>query len=57
MTDGKEELDELREAVREFLAAKSTESAVRASQPRYDHAMWDQMARQLRLPGLSLPSD
>jgi alkylation response protein AidB-like acyl-CoA dehydrogenase len=58
MTDGKEELDELREAVREFLAAKSAESAVRAaSQTGYDQAMWDQMARQLRLPGLSLPSD
>ena len=33
MTDGKEELDELREAVREFLAAKSRESAVRAAMP------------------------
>jgi alkylation response protein AidB-like acyl-CoA dehydrogenase len=58
MTDGKEELDELREAVREFLVAKSKESAVRAaSQTGYDPAVWDQMARQLRLPGLSLPSD
>ncbi len=31
MNEGKEELDELREAVREFLAAKSAESAVRAA--------------------------
>ena len=31
MNEGKEELDELREAVREFLAAKSGESAVRAA--------------------------
>ena len=31
MNEGKEELDELREAVREFLAAKSPESAVRAA--------------------------
>jgi len=60
MNDGKEELDELREAVREFLTAKSPESAVRAameSGPRHDPAVWDQMARQLRLPGLALPSD
>ncbi len=58
MNDSKEELDELREAVREFLAAKSGESAVRAaSQTGYDPAVWDQMARQLRLPGLALPSE
>ena len=58
MTESKEELDELREAVRDFLAAKSGESAVRAaSQAGYDRAAWDQMARQLRLPGLALPGD
>jgi len=60
MNDGKEELDELREAVREFLAAKSPQSAVRAAmetEQRHDPAVWDQMARQLRLPGLALPSD
>ena len=58
MTESKEELDELREAVREFLAAKSPESAVRAAaETGYDPALWDQMARQLRLPGLSLPGD
>ena len=63
MNEGKEELDELREAVREFLAAKSAESAVRAAMKRagrgggYDPAVWDQMARQLRLPGLALPSE
>ena len=64
MTEGKEELDELREAVREFLVAKSPESAVRAAMKGagevgggYDRAVWDQMARQLRLPGLSLPGD
>ncbi|MGD0242526.1 MAG: acyl-CoA dehydrogenase family protein [Streptosporangiaceae bacterium] len=64
MTDGKEELDELREAVREFLLAKSPESAVRAAMKGageggggHDPAVWSQMARQLRLPGLSLPSD
>ena len=60
MNDGKEELDELREAVREFLAAKSPQSAVRAAMEtgqRHDPAVWYQMARQLRLPGLALPSD
>jgi alkylation response protein AidB-like acyl-CoA dehydrogenase len=58
MTDGKDELDELREAVRDFLAAKSPESAVRAAmETGYDPAVWDQMARQLRLPGLALPGD
>ncbi len=60
MNEGKEELDELREAVREFLVAKSPETAVRAAIQnggRHDPAVWDQMARQLRLPGLALPSD
>jgi alkylation response protein AidB-like acyl-CoA dehydrogenase len=60
MNEGKEELDELREAVREFLVAKSPETAVRAAIQnggRHDPAAWDQMARQLRLPGLALPSD
>ncbi|HEY1004084.1 MAG TPA: acyl-CoA dehydrogenase family protein, partial [Streptosporangiaceae bacterium] len=58
MNDGKEELDELREAVRAFLAAKSPESAVRAAmETGYDLPAWDQMARQLRLPGLALPGD
>jgi alkylation response protein AidB-like acyl-CoA dehydrogenase len=64
MTEGKDELDELREAVREFLAAKSSETAVRAAMKGagevgggYDPAVWDQMARQLRLPGLALPGD
>ena len=60
MNDGKDELAELRAAVREFLTAKSPESAVRAAMetgPRHDPAVWDQMARQLRLPGLAVPSE
>jgi alkylation response protein AidB-like acyl-CoA dehydrogenase len=59
MNDSKEDLDDLREAVREFLTAKSPETAVRAAiqTGRHDPAVWDQMARQLRLPGLALPSD
>ena len=60
MNDRKEELDELREAVREFLAAKSPQSAVRAAMEtelRHDPAVWQQMARQLRLQGLALPEE
>ena len=60
MTASTEELDDLREAVHDFLAAKSPESAVRAASQtdrRHDPAVWDQMARQLRLPGLALPAD
>jgi alkylation response protein AidB-like acyl-CoA dehydrogenase len=58
MNDGREELDDLREAVREFLAAKSPETAVRAAmETGHDPAVWDQMARQLQLPGLALPAD
>ena len=58
MNDGREELDDLREAVREFLADKSPETAVRvAMETGHDPAVWDQMARQLRLPGLALPAD
>jgi len=60
MSDSQEELEDLREAVRDFLASKSPESAVRAAmdaERRYDPAVWDQMARQLRLPGLALPGD
>jgi alkylation response protein AidB-like acyl-CoA dehydrogenase len=59
MSDTKEGLDELREAVREFLTAKSPEAAVRTAMEtgQHDPAVWDQMARQLRLPGLALPSD
>jgi alkylation response protein AidB-like acyl-CoA dehydrogenase len=58
MSDGHQELDELRAAVRGFLAAKSPESGVRAAMTGgYDPAVWDQMVRQLRLPGLALPDD
>ena len=60
MNDRKEELDELREAVRDFLAAKSPQSAVRAAMEtelRHDPAVWQQMARQLRLQGLALPEE
>jgi alkylation response protein AidB-like acyl-CoA dehydrogenase len=58
MNDGREELDDLREAVREFLAAKSPETAVRAAmETGHDPAVWDQMARQIQLPGLALPAD
>jgi len=60
MSESKEGLDELRDAVREFLAAKSPERAVRAAMETglgYDPAVWQQMAQQLRLPGLALPDE
>ncbi len=60
MNEGKEELDELRDAVREFLKARSPETAVRAAMEtgqRHDPAVWQQMARQLRLQGLALPGE
>jgi len=58
MKDDNEELGALREAVRDFLADKSPESAVRATmETGYDPAVWEQLARQLRLTGLVLPDD
>ncbi|MFJ8143195.1 acyl-CoA dehydrogenase family protein [Streptomyces sp. NPDC096013] len=53
-------LRELRLSVREFLAAKSPEEAVRKlmeSEPRFDPAVWTQAADQLRLPGLVIPEE
>jgi alkylation response protein AidB-like acyl-CoA dehydrogenase len=57
-SDSQAELDELREVVREFLTAKSPDSALRAAAEtgQHDRAVWDQMARQLRLPAMALPS-
>jgi alkylation response protein AidB-like acyl-CoA dehydrogenase len=53
-----QELDDLREAVREFLKAKSPESAVRAAMEHgYDPAVWEQLARQLQLTSLTVPAD
>ncbi|MCW2529175.1 MAG: putative acyl-CoA dehydrogenase [Pseudonocardiales bacterium] len=52
------ELADLREAVRDFLAAKSDEAQVRAAMDTptgYDPAVWTQLAEQLSLPGLALP--
>ncbi len=58
MKDDNEELGALREAVRDFLADKSPETAVRtAIETGYDPAVWEQLARQLRLTGLVLPDD
>ncbi|MFF0156538.1 acyl-CoA dehydrogenase family protein [Streptomyces sp. NPDC005263] len=60
MTADDSELRELRSSVREFLAAKSPEEAVRKlmeSEPRYDPAVWTQAADQLRLPGLVIPEE
>ncbi|WP_405622796.1 acyl-CoA dehydrogenase family protein [Streptomyces sp. NBC_00076] len=60
MTADESELRELRSSVREFLAAKSPEEAVRKlmeSEERYDPAVWAQAADQLRLPGLVIPEE
>ncbi|MER6957218.1 acyl-CoA dehydrogenase family protein [Streptomyces sp. NPDC000618] len=54
------ELKELRDSVREFMAAKSAEDAVRKlmeSEPRFDPQVWAQAADQLRLPGLVIPEE
>src|SRR2546423_8235202 len=54
------DLEELRTAVREFLADKASEEALRksiASEPRFDPALWALMAEQLRLPALAIPEE
>ena len=54
------ELEELRATVRDFLAAKSGEEQIRKvmeSELGYDPAFWTQMAEQLGLQGLALPSE
>jgi alkylation response protein AidB-like acyl-CoA dehydrogenase len=53
-----EEQEDLRAAVRRFLAEKSPESEVRRLMETvsgYDAAVWRQAARQLGLPGLAIP--
>jgi alkylation response protein AidB-like acyl-CoA dehydrogenase len=51
------ELDDLRDSVRDFLTDKSSERRVRAAietDRGYDDALWQQMAGQLGLPGLTI---
>ena len=51
---------ELRATVRDFLAGKSAEEAVRrlmATDAGYDPAVWKQMSDQLGLPGLAVPEE
>jgi alkylation response protein AidB-like acyl-CoA dehydrogenase len=51
---------ELRATVRDFLAGKSAEPAVRrlmADPAGYDLAVWKQMSDQLGLPGLAVPEE
>jgi alkylation response protein AidB-like acyl-CoA dehydrogenase len=51
---------ELRATVRDFLADKSAEQAVRrlmATEAGYDPAVWRQMSDQLGLPGLAVPEE
>ena len=59
-TSSAAELAELRDSVRDFLAAKSGEQQVRAAietERGYDEDLWRQMAGQLSLPGLALPEE
>jgi alkylation response protein AidB-like acyl-CoA dehydrogenase len=59
-TSSAAELAELRDSVRDFLAAKSGEQSLRAAidtERGYDDSLWQQMAGQLGLPGLSLPEE
>jgi alkylation response protein AidB-like acyl-CoA dehydrogenase len=59
-TSSAAELAELRDSVRDFLAAKSGEQRVRAAietERGYDEDLWQQMASQLSLPGLALPEE
>jgi alkylation response protein AidB-like acyl-CoA dehydrogenase len=53
-----EELAELRSAIRDFLVARSPESAVRkwmGDPTNYDREVWAQLAGQLRLTALAIP--
>ena len=55
-----EEQDELRKTVRQFLDAKSAESAVREQMETdngYDAAVWSQMGEQMGLQGLIVPEE
>ncbi|HVC13600.1 MAG TPA: acyl-CoA dehydrogenase family protein [Acidimicrobiales bacterium] len=55
-----EEQEELRQAVRRFLADKSPQSEVRrlmATAEGYDPAVWRQMAEQLGLQSLAIPEE
>ena len=55
-----EEQEELRNVVRQFLEAKSPESAVREqmdTEAGYDSAVWTQMAEQMGLQSLIIPEE
>src|ERR1700684_603306 len=59
-TSSAAELAELRDSVRDFLAAKSGEQQVRAAietERGYDEDLWRLMASGLSLPGLALPEE
>ena len=55
-----EEQEELRNTIRAFLEAKSSEEAVREqmdTEDGYDAAVWTQMAEQMGLQGLHIPEE
>jgi alkylation response protein AidB-like acyl-CoA dehydrogenase len=52
--------EELRKTVRQFLEAKSPETAVREqmeTEAGYDAAVWSQMGEQMGLQGLIIPEE
>lgn len=62
MTRGKQlsELEDLRKAVRDFLAVASPSQAVRRlmdTRSGYDDAVWSRMANELGLHGIAVPED
>ena len=55
-----EEQEQLRDFVRNFLADKSSEEAVREqmdTEQGYDEAVWNQMAAQMGLQALAIPEE
>ena len=55
-----EEQEELRKTVRQFLEAKSPETAVREqmeTENGYDESVWKQMGEQMGLQGLAIPEE
>src|SRR6266508_3213362 len=55
-----EEQEQLRDAVRKFMEAKSPSSEVRRlmeTPDGYDEAVWKQMAQELGLQGLHIPEE
>ena len=60
MSDQADELDELRDVTRRFLADKASLTAVRRvveGEEGYDRSVWEQMAVQIGLQGIAIPEE